>query len=203
MEDSPAMRKEGGRGRGRGETVLQEPGAARGPCPECGALLVAPPRQVAREGGEEARVERGGGQENYIKSLQQQIKILELEVAYLKRQGNGEGRVMEKHEVERPEKGDRSGAGAGNGEAVKIMQQELQVEKTRVEQLKIEKTKAGERLKQSEVWREEERSKAVGTQARLEGRVEELEREGGQREQRMAGLLGDLERQVYSKHHLV
>ena len=198
MTVRPAMRKDGGR-QGAG-TVEQK--AARGPCPECGALLVAPGRAGAKEGGEEGyRESRQGGQDNYIKSLQQQIKILELEVSFLKRQGEGEGRagrqqqqepvkeVGEKREVVRE-------VTAGQGETVKMLQGELQQERTRVEQLRIEKGKVGDRLKQAEAWREEERSKAVAIQARLEGREEELERTGEQREARMAGLLNDLERQT-------
>ena len=68
---------------------------ARGPCPECGAMSV----NVWKGGGynmgnkveaaapnkAEARKD-DNTQDNYIKSLQQQIKILELEIAYLKKQ---------------------------------------------------------------------------------------------------------------------
>ena len=79
-----------------GATV--DPSPARGPCPECGNINVT----VWKGGGYNMGTGGGGEktdnkeqqqdkkkdktQENYIRSLQQQIKILELEIGYLKKQ---------------------------------------------------------------------------------------------------------------------
>ena len=75
-----------------------EANSARGPCAHCGALVVAvAPPQVQQNADSKPKGQSQGQEAAYIKSLQQQIKILELEVAYLKRQpptekGKEEGR---------------------------------------------------------------------------------------------------------------
>ena len=197
------VRREGGR-----QVAAVEANSARGPCAHCGALVVAvaPPQAQVQQNADGSKPNKGqshGQEAAYIKSLQQQIKILELEVAYLKRQP-----PAEKEKSKEEGRGDLVGgqgegrkeaaaaAGSGQGGAVKELQAELQVERTLVEQLRIEKGKASERLRQAETWREEEKEKAVAVQAKLEGRVEELEREEQVRESRLASISQDLERQT-------
>ena len=182
-----------------------EANSARGPCAHCGALVVAvAPPQVQQNADSKPKVQAQGQEAAYIKSLQQQIKILELEVAYLKRQPSAEKEKTKndgrEEFVGRQGEGRKEAAAATtaapNGGAVKELQAELQVERTKVERLRIEKGKASERLRQAETWREEEKEKAVAVQAKLEGRVEELEREEQVREARLASISQDLERQT-------
>ena len=191
------VRREGGR-----QVAAVEANSARGPCAHCGALVVAvAPPQAPQNADSKPKGQSQGQEAAYIKSLQQQIKILELEVAYLKRQpptekGKEEGRGELVGGQAEGRKEAAVAAASGQGGAVKELQAELQVERTRVEQLRIEKGKASERLRQAETWREEEKEKAVAVQAKLEGRVEELEREEQVRESRLASISQDLERQT-------
>ena len=188
------------------QVAAVEANSARGPCAHCGALVVAvapPPAQGQQQLAEKPKSQVHGQEAAYIKSLQQQIKILELEVAYLKRQPSPEKeKLKEGGKEERVgghlegKKDAPAGLASGQGPAVKELQAELQLERTRVEQLRIEKGKAGERLRQAETWREEEKDKAVAVQAKLEGRLEDLEREEQVRETRLASISQDLERQT-------
>ena len=188
------------------QVAAEEANSARGPCAHCGALVVAvapPPAQGQQQLAEKPKSQVHGQEAAYIKSLQQQIKILELEVAYLKRQPSPEKeKLKEGGKEERVgghlegKKDAPAGLASGQGPAVKELQAELQLERTRVEQLRIEKGKAGERLRQAETWREEEKDKAVAVQAKLEGRLEDLEREEQVRETRLASISQDLERQT-------
>ena len=188
------------------QVAAVEANSARGPCAHCGALVVAvapPPAQGQQQLAEKPKSQVHGQEAAYIKSLQQQIKILELEVAYLKRQPSPEKeKLKEGGKEERVgghvegKKDAAAGLSSGQGPAVKELQAELQLERTRVEQLRIEKGKASERLRQAETWREEEKDKAVAVQAKLEGRLEDLEREEQVRETRLASISQDLERQT-------
>ena len=188
------------------QVAAVEANSARGPCAHCGALVVAvapPPAQGQQQLAEKPKSQVHGQEAAYIKSLQQQIKILELEVAYLKRQPSPEKeKLKEGGKEERVgghlegKKDAPAGLASGQGPAVKELQAELQLERTRVEQLRIEKGKASERLRQAETWREEEKDKAVAVQAKLEGRLEDLEREEQVRETRLASISQDLERQT-------
>ena len=134
-------------------------------------------------------------QENYIKSLQQQIKILELEIAYLKKQNEGAEAPKAMKVQDEPLEVRRVSAPV-NEETVKRLNVELQSTLLKVEQMKIEKNKTSERLKAVEQHREEEKVKFLEQISRLTGRVENLEKEAEDREGRQSSLLQDLEKQA-------
>ena len=134
-------------------------------------------------------------QENYIKSLQQQIKILELEIAYLKKQNEGAEAPKAMKVQDEPLEVRRVSAPV-NEETVKRLNVELQSTLLKVEQMKIEKNKTSERLKAVEQHREEEKVRFLEQISRLTGRVENLEKEAEDREGRQSSLLQDLEKQA-------
>ena len=144
-------------------------------------------------GAAQGEAQKDMSQENYIKSLQQQIKILELEISYLKKQKEDE--EPQRMTATQEETVDaRKSSTPGSEEAVKRLKSELQASMARVEHIKIEKNKTGERLKVVEQYREEEKTKYLEQISRLTGRIENLEKEAEDREGRQSSLLQDLEK---------
>ena len=146
---------------------------ARGPCQECGQIAVGPvwkgggynmssgPAPTSAPTHQKADGPGSGvgkSEENYIKSLQQQIKILELEVAYLKKHGSKleQTNLQPKEQHEKTDK--KKQLQDDNDELVKA-KQELQVTLTKSEQIRMEKDRLDERLKQQESQKGEDRNK--------------------------------------------
>eukprot|EP00090_Calanus_glacialis_P028438 TRINITY_DN45680_c0_g1_i1.p1 TRINITY_DN45680_c0_g1~~TRINITY_DN45680_c0_g1_i1.p1 ORF type:complete len:494 (-),score=153.56 TRINITY_DN45680_c0_g1_i1:17-1498(-) len=182
--------------RPRDGPTIESSQARAGPCPECGQLAVG----VWKGGGfnignQQGDKDKDMSQENYIKSLQQQIKILELEIAYLKKQNEGEEPPKAPTVHDEPME-TRKLSSPGSDEAVKRLKSELQSSMARAEHMKMEKNKTGERLKVVEQYREEEKGKYLEQISRLTGRVENLEKEAEDREGRQSSLLQDLEKQA-------
>ena len=137
----------------------------------------------------------GGGQkdaglvqESYIKSLIQQIKILELETEYLKNQ-NPEGR--KEVQLMRGKSSKESEA----EESLTKLKAELQAAMAKIESVKMEKQKMMDRIKHLELQREDEKSKLMDQVSKLTGRIEHLEKEAEDNEARQSSLLQDLEKQ--------
>ena len=122
-------------------------------------------------------------QETYIRSLQQQIKIMELEIIYLKTADGShvEGAVEESHP-----KGENA---MENEETISKIKYELQTALARVENIKLEKAKLHDRMKYLDKQRDEEKSKLLEQISRLTGRVEHLEKESENNEIRQSSIL--------------
>ena len=123
-------------------------------------------------------------QDTYIRSLQQQIKIMELEIIYLKTSDGS-------HQVDGPEeshqvKGENN---PENEETVSKIKYELQTALARVENIKLEKGKLQDRMKYLDKQRDEEKSKLLEQISRLTGRVEHLEKESENNEIRQSSIL--------------
>ena len=118
-------------------------------------------------------------EETYIKSLQQQIKILELEIDYLKKSG-GEGKVqsVKGDNIQDEEK-----------DTILKVKSELQTALARFENIKLEKGKLQDRMKYLDKQRDEEKFKLMEQISRLTGRVEHLEKESEDNEIRQSSLL--------------
>ena len=120
-------------------------------------------------------------QESYIKSLIQQIKILELETEFLKNQKLDNGNTIEGfqqfQQVNEALKRKDKVAEKENEESQTKMKNELQAANTKIENVKLEKQKLAERIKSLEMSREEEKAKLLDQISRLTGRVEHLEKE--------------------------
>ena len=119
-------------------------------------------------------------EETYIKSLQQQIKILELEIDYLKKSG-GEGKVqsLKGENVQENEEKD----------TILKVKSDLQTALAKFENVKLEKGKLQDRMKYLDKQREEEKFKLMEQISRLTGRVEQLEKESEDNEIRQSSLL--------------
>ena len=138
----------------------------------------------------------GGIQESYIKSLIQQIKILELETEYLKNLHNtSEG--GRRKEMQIVDKGDDKKAinNKETEESVAKLKAELQTALAKIESVKLEKQKLMDRIKHLEGQREDEKAKLLDQVSKLTGRVEHLEKEAEDNEVRQSSLLQDLEKQ--------
>ena len=135
-------------------------------------------------------------QESYIKSLIQQIKILELETEFLKNQKPDtiDGFQQVNEAFKRKEKMEKI-IDKENEEATNKLKNELQTATTKIENIKLEKQKMSERIKSMELNREDEKSKLLDQISRLTGRVEHLEKEAENNEARQSSLLQDLEKQ--------
>ena len=135
-------------------------------------------------------------QESYIKSLIQQIKILELETEFLKNQKPDtiDGFQQVNEAFKRKEKMEKI-IDKENEEATNKLKNELQTATTKIENIKLEKQKMSERIKSMEPNREDEKSKLLDQISRLTGRVEHLEKEAENNEARQSSLLQDLEKQ--------
>lgn len=144
------------------------------------------PDQQQQGGG--GQKEAGLVQESYIKSLIQQIKILELETEYLKNQ-NPDGRrgvqLM----------GGKTSKESEAEESLTKLKAELQAAMAKIESVKLEKQKMIDRLKHLELQREDEKSKLMDQVSKLTGRIEHLEKEAEDNEARQSSLLQDLEKQ--------
>lgn len=144
------------------------------------------PDQQQQGGG--GQKEAGLVQESYIKSLIQQIKILELETEYLKNQ-NPDGRrgvqLM----------GGKTSKESEAEESLTKLKAELQAAMAKIESVKLEKQKMMDRLKHLELQREDEKSKLMDQVSKLTGRIEHLEKEAEDNEARQSSLLQDLEKQ--------
>ena len=121
-------------------------------------------------------------QETYIRSLQQQIKIMELEIIYLK---TADGPPGEGAEESQP-KGENA---MENEETIAKIKYELQTALARVENIKLEKGKLHDRMKYLDKQRDEEKSKLLEQISRLTGRVEHLEKESENNEIRQSSIL--------------
>ena len=121
-------------------------------------------------------------QETYIRSLQQQIKIMELEIIYLK---SSDGTQVEGAEESHP-KAENS---QENEETISKMKYELQTALARVENIKLEKGKLHDRMRYLDKQRDEEKSKLLEQISRLTGRVEHLEKESENNEIRQSSIL--------------
>ena len=122
--------------------------------------------------------------ETYIRSLQQQIKIMELEIIYLKT-SDGSHQVEgaeESHQV----KGENH---PETEETITKIKYELQTALARVENIKLEKGKLQDRMKYLDKQRDEEKSKLLEQISRLTGRVEHLEKESENNEVRQSSIL--------------
>ena len=119
-------------------------------------------------------------EETYIKSLQQQIKILELEIDYLKKSG-GEGKVQSV-------KGENVQENEEKDKILKV-KSDLQTALAKFENVKLEKGKLQDRMKYLDKQREEEKFKLMEQISRLTGRVEHLEKESEDNEIRQSSLL--------------
>ena len=119
-------------------------------------------------------------EETYIKSLQQQIKILELEIDYLKKSG-GEGKVQSV-------KGENVQENEEKDTILKV-KSDLQTALAKFENVKLEKGKLQDRMKYLDKQREEEKFKLMEQISRLTGRVEQLEKESEDNEIRQSSLL--------------
>ena len=119
-------------------------------------------------------------EETYIKSLQQQIKILELEIDYLKKSG-GEGKVQSV-------KGENVQENQEKDTILKV-KSDLQTALAKFENVKLEKGKLQDRMKYLDKQREEEKFKLMEQISRLTGRVEQLEKESEDNEIRQSSLL--------------
>ena len=133
----------------------------------------------------------GNIQESYIKSLIQQIKILELETEYLKNQNPDAGRkevhMLDNKLVNVKEK--------EHEESLTKLKAELQTALAKVENIKLEKQKLLDRMKHLELQRDDEKAKLLDQVSKLTGRVEHLEKEAEDNEVRQSSLLQDLEKQ--------
>ena len=119
-------------------------------------------------------------EDTYIKSLQQQIKILELEIDYLKKSG-GEGKVQSV-------KGENVQENEEKDTILKV-KSDLQTALAKFENVKLEKGKLQDRMKYLDKQREEEKFKLMEQISRLTGRVEQLEKESEDNEIRQSSLL--------------
>ena len=129
---------------------------------------------------QEHQKEAGHAEETYIKSLQQQIKIMELEIDYLKKSG-GEGKVQSV-------KGENIQENEEKDTILKV-KSELQTALARFENVKLEKGKLQDRMKYLDKQRDEEKFKLMEQISRLTGRVEHLEKESEDNEIRQSSLL--------------
>ena len=122
-------------------------------------------------------------QQTQLDSLQQQIKIMELEIIYLKTADGShvEGAVEESHP-----KGENA---MENEETISKIKYELQTALARVENIKLEKAKLHDRMKYLDKQRDEEKSKLLEQISRLTGRVEHLEKESENNEIRQSSIL--------------
>lgn len=143
------------------------------------------PDQPQQAGGQK---EVGLVQESYIKSLIQQIKILELETEYLKNQ-NPDGRRGVQLMAAKSSKESEA------EESLTKLKAELQAAMAKIESVKLEKQKMMDRLKHLELQREDEKSKLMDQVSKLTGRIEHLEKEAEDNESRQSSLLQDLEKQ--------
>ena len=143
------------------------------------------PDQQQQAGGQK---EVGLVQESYIKSLIQQIKILELETEYLKNQ-NPDGRRGVQLMAAKSSKENEA------EESLTKLKAELQAAMAKIESVKLEKQKMMDRLKHLELQREDEKSKLMDQVSKLTGRIEHLEKEAEDNEARQSSLLQDLEKQ--------
>ena len=133
----------------------------------------------------------GNIQESYIKSLIQQIKILELETEYLKNQNPDAGRkevhMLDNKLVNAKEK--------EHEESLTKLKAELQTALAKIENIKLEKQKLLDGMKHLELQRDDEKAKLLDQVSKLTGRVEHLEKEAEDNEVRQSSLLQDLEKQ--------
>ena len=128
---------------------------------------------------DQTQKEGAQAQDTYIKSLQQQIKIMELEIDYLKTSGGGEGKIQ-------PPEGDNVHE---NEETIIKVKSDLQTALARFENVKLEKGKLQDRMKYLDKQRDDEKSKLLEQISRLTGRVEHLEKEAEDNEIRQSSLL--------------
>lgn len=135
------------------------------------------------------QAKEGTVQESYIKSLIQQIKILELETEYLKNQNpDGRGQMLQKGDS-------KDNKNHENEESITKLKAELQTAFAKIENVKFEKQKLLDRMKHLEHQRDEEKAKLMDQVSKLTGRVEHLEKEAEDNEVRQSSLLQDLEKQ--------
>ena len=121
-------------------------------------------------------------QETYIRSLQQQIKIMELEIIYLK--------TSDEAQVEGAEESQPKAENTlESEETISKMKYELQTALARVENIKLEKGKLHDRMRYLDKQRDEEKSKLLEQISRLTGRVEHLEKESENNEIRQSSIL--------------
>ena len=125
--------------------------------------------------------EAGQAEETYIKSLQQQIKIMELEIDYLKTSA-GEGKVQSL-------KGESRENIQENDETILKVKSDLQTALARFENIKLEKGKLQDRMKYLDKQREDEKFKLMEQISKLTGRVQHLEKESEDNELRQSSLL--------------
>ena len=125
--------------------------------------------------------EAGQAEETYIKSLQQQIKIMELEIDYLKTSA-GEGKVQSL-------KGESRENIQENDETILKVKSDLQTALARFENIKLEKGKLQDRMKYLDKQREDEKFKLMEQISKLTGRVQHLEKESEDNEMRQSSLL--------------
>ena len=144
------------------------------------------PDQQQQGGG--GQKEAGLVQESYIKSLIQQIKILELETEYLKNQNPDTRRGVQLM-------AGKSSKETEAEESLTKLKAELQAAMAKIESVKLEKQKMMDRLKHLELQREDEKSKLMDQVSKLTGRIEHLEKEAEDNEARQSSLLQDLEKQ--------
>ena len=102
------------------------------------------------------KLEGTGQEQNLIRGLQQQIKILELEVAYLRKEGEVPGTKEGKAPEAVP------GENAGAGEELGRVRGELQSALVKLEAVRLERGRAGERLAAAEKARNEEKERLLG-----------------------------------------
>ena len=111
--------------------------------------------------GGSAAVEKleGTGQEQHlIRGLQQQIKILELEVAYLRKEGEVPGPGTKEGKAPEAVPGEIAVA----GEELGRVRGELQSALVKLEAVRLERGRAGERLAAAEKARNEEKERLLG-----------------------------------------
>ena len=141
-----------------------------------------------QQGGGGGQKEAGLVHESYIKSLIQQIKILELETEYLKNQNPDARRGVQLM-------AGKSSKETETEESLTKLKAELQSAMAKIESVKLEKQKMMDRLKHLELQREDEKSKLMDQVSKLTGRIEHLEKEAEDNEARQSSLLQDLEKQ--------